>query len=186
MFDSFNRFKTPINIEGKRPEKIVFTRKARSGSNFQGNFVFSGLLDNGTALENGDVFKCKDGTYLAITVRKTPMSVQAIVYKTNADIEVIRASKRYDNADNEISSNVEIIASVPTVHTTVNATMRLLDAGLLPSTTKQFVIPKCDIELMDRIVLNGHNYCVDAIDDTKYFGLYAVQTSNDERAFTHG
>lgn len=80
-----------------------------------------------------------------------------------------------------IEGETRAVADVPANHVTVNAQMRALDAGLLPSTTKEFRLPICDIKELDRIVLDGENFCVDAIDRTKFDGLLAVQTSNDNR-----
>ena len=62
MFAMFNRFKTPIDIKGKAPEKAVFSRVGKTGSSlFKSNFVFSCLLQENTKLENGDIFTAKTG-----------------------------------------------------------------------------------------------------------------------------
>ena len=95
--------------------------------------------------------------------------------------EIYRATPEYDEFDQEVGSTLSLVDKIPVNHTTVNAQMRLLNAGLLPSTTKEFRMPVVDIKEMDRIVLDGQNYCVDAIDKTKFDGLLAVQTSNDNR-----
>ena len=188
MFAMFNRFKTPISIIGKAPEKAVFSRVGKTGSsNFKSNFVFSCLLQENTQLENGDIFTAKTGiqkresTFLVISVRRADESVQATVYRCNGTADIYRATPQYDEFDQVVDSTLEKVGSIPVNHTTINAQMRLLNAGLLPSTTKEFRMPKCDIKEMDRIVLDNQNYCVDAIDTTKFDGLLAVQTSNDNR-----
>lgn len=188
MFANFNRFKTPINIKGKDPEKIVMTRVGKTGSSlFKSNFVFSCLLQENTKLQNGDIFTAKAGiqrqenTYLVISVRQSDESIQATVYRCNGVAEIWRATPQYDELDQEIGNTLEMVGTTPVNHTTVNAQMRLLNAGLLPSTTKEFRMPKCDIQEMDRIILDGMSYCVDVIDTTKFDGLLAVQTSNDNR-----
>jgi hypothetical protein len=190
MFAQFNRLKKPINIKGKASEKAVFSRVGRSSSsNFKSNFVYTCLLQENTKLENGDIFTAKVGLhqreeqFLVISVRKSDESIQATVYKCNGTAFIYRSMAKYDEYDNMVGSEVSLIAEVPTNHVTVNATMRLLDAGLLPSTTKEFRLPPCDIRELDRIVLDGKNFCVDAIDTTKFDGLLAVQTSNDNRSW---
>ena len=186
MFAQFNRFKKPITIRGKAPEKIVLTRVGKSNSsNFKSNFVYTALLQESTKLENGDVFSCslrghaKD--FIVVSVRNADASVQATVYECNGIAQIYRSQKVYDEYDNLKGEELKLVESIPTNHVTVNATMRLLNAGLLPSTTKEFRLPLCDIKLMDRIVLDGEKFCVDAIDKTKFAGLLSVQTSNDNR-----
>ena len=186
MFSYFNRFKKPIQIRGKDPEKIVLTRVGKSNSsNFKSNFVYTGLLQYNTKLENGDIFECKlrgkTKNFIVVSVRNADASVQATVYECNGVAEIYRSKKVYDNHGNLKGEALTKIDEIPTNHVTVNATMRLLNAGLLPSTTKEFRLPKCDIKLMDRIVLDGENFCVDAIDTTKFAGMLSVQTSNDNR-----
>lgn len=190
MFSYFNRFKQPIFIVNKpeAKEKIVLTRVGKSASsNFKSNFVYSCLLQENTCIENGDVFTAKTKlsikkhNYLVISVRRADESIQATVYQCNGKAEIWRPIEIFDENDDSLGSELKKVAEVDTNHVTVNANMRLLDAGLLPSTTKEFRMPKCDIRLMDRIVLDGEKFCVDAIDTTKFDGLLAVQTSNDNR-----
>lgn len=192
MFALFNAFKRPIAITGKGTEHAVFARVGKtSSSNFKSNFVYSCLLQENTKLENGDIFTAKtgigqkQGTFLVISVRRADSSIQATVYRCNGVAHIIRpAQKTYDENDMPIEGEPTAIADIPTNHVTVNAQMRMMDAGLLPSTTKEFRLPICDIKEMDRIVLDGSNFCVDAIDRTKFDGLLAVQTSNDNRTLT--
>lgn len=190
MFSYFNRFKQPITIVNKpnADERIVLTRVGKSSSsNFKSNFVYSCLLQENTCIENGDVFVGKtrlspeNNRYLVISVRRADESVQATAYQCNGFVEIWRPTEVFDENDDSLGSELKKVAEVDTNHVTVNANMRLLDAGLLPSTTKEFRMPKCDIRLMDRIVLDGEKFCVDAIDTTKFDGLLAVQTSNDNR-----
>lgn len=189
MFAQFNAFKRPIKIVNKEPEHAVFARVGKSSSsNFKSNFVYSCLLQENTKLENGDVFSAKTGigqkenTFLVISVRRADSSIQATVYRCNGVAHIIRPSTTtYDDNDMPIEEPPRVIADVPTNHVTVNAQMRALDAGLLPSTTKEFRLPICDIKELDRIVLDGQNFCVDSIDRTKFDGLLAIQTSNDNR-----
>lgn len=186
MFSYFNGFKKKITIRGKEPEKIVLTRVGKSNSsNFKSNFVYTGLLREDTHIENGDIFECKIRgkvkNFIVVSVRNADASVQATVYECNGVAEIYRSQEVYDEYDNLKGKSLTKIDEIPTNHVTVNANMRLLNAGLLPSTTKEFRLPKCDIREMDRIVLDGENFCVDAIDTTKFAGLLSVQVSNDNR-----
>lgn len=195
MNQFFNRFRVPVRIDGKPTEKMAFTRQGRSGgSNFKSNFVWTAMLDDNTRLQNGDIITAKprgcrsEMRMMVVSVRYSALSNQATVYQCNGVAKIYRNVEEYDEFDNLVSNNAKHIADVDTNHVTVNIAMRHLDAGLLPSTTKEFRLPICDIQLMDRIVLevNGKaegNFCVDAIDKTKFEGMLAVQTSFDNRDF---
>lgn len=183
MFSYFNMSKQPIKIQGKKGEYIVLTRQNNSSSsNFKFNYVFKGLLQEDSALENGDVFTDSHGVkHMVVACRRTLVCYQCTVYRQNADIMIQRLVKEY--AGNVVKgTRVVDIGKMPTLHTTINGTMRLLDSGLLPTTTKQFIVPKCDIRLLDRILLDGVRYQVDMIDETKFAGVYAVQVSIDKRS----
>lgn len=185
----FNAFRKPISIQGKGDEKAVFTRVGRSNSsNFKSNFVYTALLKDNSKLENGDVFTCnfhgRKRTFLTISVRTTDQSIQATVYECNCTVKVQRLSPKFDQYDNQIGNEIQDVLAVPANYVTVNAAMRTFDAGLLKSTTKEFRMPKCDIKLLDRLVLDvdGSLYCVDVVDETKFAGLLSIQTSEDNRS----
>lgn len=201
MQEHFRRFQEVANIVGKGQEKVVMTRQTKSGaSNFKQNFVYTCLCQENTKLENGDVFttkinclgrRYKEETFLVISVRPSDYSIQATVYRCNGIVEIWRPEEEYNEYDEVVSHKLTKITEVPTNHMTINAHMRLLDPGLLPSATKEFRIPKCDIKEMDLLVLRdsfegesfNSKFCVDAIDRTKFDGLLAIQTSNDNRGF---
>ena len=186
MFLNFNRFKKPIRIKGKCDEKIVLTRQGRSSaSNFKSNFVYTALLQDDTRLENGDLFEIilndKPTFFLVVSVRRADMSRQATVYQCNGTAFIYRPFEIHDKNDNQIDTKLERVGCVHVNHMIINDFMRVLDPGLLPSTTKEFRMQKVDIKLLDRIVIDGDKYVVDAIDNTKFDGLLAVQTSIDNR-----
>ena len=187
IFERFNRFKKTITLPDGTSEKAVYTRLGRSNtSNFRMNFVYTLLVSDNTRLENGMLFTAdiygKVRKFLAVSVRHTEGSVQLIAYECNCSVEIYRPTTLYDKYDNEIGSEVTLVDTTSANYVTINASMRTLDAGLLPATTKEFRMPKCNIQELDRIVLNDENYCVDAIDQTKFFGMLAVQVSLDERS----
>ena len=188
MFSIFNRFKKKIRIKGKCDESIVMTRQGRSSvSNFKSNFVYTALLQEDTRLENGDLFEVlmngKPQFFLAVSVRRADMSTQATIYQCNGFALIYRPTEIHDANDNVTSTKWTRVGCAHVNHMIINDFMRVLDAGLLPSTTKEFRMQKCDIKLLDRIILDGDKYVVDAIDNTKFDGLLAVQTSIDNRSF---
>ena len=201
MLGHFRRFQETAFIVGKKPEKIVMTRQTKSGaSNFKQNFVYTCLCQDDTALENGDVLtvkmncagrNSKEETFLVVAVRRSDYSIQATIYKCNGMAEIWRPEEKYNDYDEMIEYDLKKINEVPTNHMTINAHMRLLDEGLLPSSTKEFRLPKCNIKEMDLIILKDQfegesfnsRFCVDVIDRTKFDGLLAVQTSDDNRKF---
>ena len=188
MFSIFNRFKKKIRIKGKCDESIVMTRQGHSNaSNFKSNFVYTALLQEDTRLENGDLFEMmlydKPAYFLVVAMRKTDDAIQATVYQCNGHAYIYRPQEVYDENDNLVSTELKRIACVRVNHTIVNDSLRTENGGYLPTTTKEFRMQKCDVQLLDRIVLNGDKYVVDAIDNTKFDGLLTVQTSIDDRGF---
>lgn len=186
IFNRFNRFKQVIHFRNEK-EEAVFTRTGRSnGSNFKNNFVYTTLLKNDTKLENGMLFTCnffgEKTTFIVVAVRKSEASVQATVYECNCVAQIYRLKEKFDKHDNLLGSELSLITETPANYVTVNATMRLLDAGLLPSTTVEVRMPVCNLRMLDRIVIDGRKYCVDVIDTTKFYGMYAVQLSYDDRS----
>ena len=184
----FNRFKKPIHVVGKGDEKVVLTRQNRSGvSNFRSTFVYTALLQENTRLENGDLFEMmlydEPAFFLVVSVRKTDESVQATIYLCNGIAYVCRPKEIYDENDNLVNTELRRVGCMHVNHVTVNDFMRLREGGLLPTTTKEFRMQKCDVQLLDRIVIDGDKFVVDAIDKTKFDGLLAVQTSIDNRGF---
>lgn len=186
MFANFNRFRKQIRILNKRSELAVLTRGARSNAtNFKNNFVFSALLEECTLLENGDVFFADvngvEKVFLTVAVSRADNSTQAICYACNGYIDIFRPIKIYDRFDNLSETKLKYIESVPTNHMTISGYMRMLDSGLLPSTTKEFRVPVCNIQLLDRIVFDGDFFCVDSVDRSKFDNLLAIQVSADNR-----
>lgn len=186
MFSMFNRFQKTIWIKGKPDEKVVLARQSRtSGSNFKNNFVYTALLQEDTRLANGDLFEMMlydvPTFFLVVSVRKTDDAIQATLYQCNGLALIYRPFEIHDAHDNLIETQWKRTACVHVNHMIINDFMRLLDPGVLPSVTKEFRMQKCDVKLLDRIVLDGEKYVVDAIDNTKFDGLLAVQTSIDNR-----
>ena len=198
MIGYFKQYAETLVIDGKGEEKAVLTRSSRSASsNFKGNFVYNALLENQTQLQNGDICKCKlnvnrrgvkEKTFLVVSVRHADYSSQAVLYECNGIATIYRPHEVYNDNDEVSSYTVEKITELPVNHMTINDHMRLLNAGLLPSETKEFRMQKCGIKEMDRIMVRDMNgeydesiFVVDAIDKTKFDGLLAVQTSIDNR-----
>ena len=186
MFAMFNRYKKEIWIKGKPKEKVVLARQSRAtGSNFKNNFVYTALLQEDTRLSNGDLFEMmlygKSAFFLVVAVRKTDDSIQATLYQCNGFAMVYRPEEVHDEYDNLVETTWRRVCCAHVNHMIVNDSMRLLEPGVLPSVTKEFRMQKCDVKLLDRIVIDGEKYVVDAVDNTKFDGLLAVQTSIDNR-----
>ena len=186
MLSMFNRFKKSVHIAGKHDEKVVLVRQGRSAtSNFKNNFVYTALLQENTQLVNGDLVEMMHYDlptfFLVVSVRKTDNSVQATFYKCNGLAFIFRPKDVWDENDNIVGTEFVRVACVHVNHMIINDYMRLLEPGVLPAVTKEFRMQKCDVKLLDRIVIDGDKYVVDAIDNTKFDGLLAVQTSIDNR-----
>ena len=188
MFSMFNRFKKTVWIKDKREEKAVLARQSRTtGSNFKNNFVYTALLQENTRMENGDLCEIqlydKPAFFLVVSVRKTDDAIQATLYQCNGLAFIYRPIEIHDEQDNLVKTELKRVACVHTNHMIINDYLRQLVPGVLPVITKEFRMQKCDVQLLDRIIIDGEKYVVDAIDNTKFDGLIAVQTSIDNRSF---
>ena len=179
MQEFFQNRKQLCTIQNKSNEYIVFKRVARSSSRFSENNIWHGLLQDITAITNGDIVTCGTDVYFVVAMRKSYLSNTAQLYKTNCSPTVVRLVKHYTNGTYDYNTETLVGATVA-LQEDITGKMQQFDAGLLPKTIKKFIV-KADVKLLDRIKLGGKNYQVDSINTTAYEGLLEVQCSEDTR-----
>ena len=73
-------------------------------------------------------------------------------------------------------------ADLECVYEDVSAYMHVFDFGLLPDTTRRFIVPAdTDIKLLDRIILNGDRMQVNNINHSEFAPFLYVQCKDDTR-----
>lgn len=178
MQDFFPDRKVLCSIKGKSSEYMVFKRKGKSNSRFTENYLYEVLLDDATALVCGDlVTDTSTNDYFVISRRNGYFSKIAQLQRTNCTIDVYSVTGSLSSGYKSSSVSTDN----PCAQSTVTASMRQYDAGLLDTTVKKLILPQITLALNHRIVLNSKKYCVTAIDDGTYEGLYVVQVKDDTR-----
>ena len=87
---------------------------------------------------------------------------------------------RYGNTSGT-STNLKV-KYLKCVYEDVSAKMHVFDYGLLPTTTKRFILPRdTDVALLDRIEINGQFLQIDVINKFDFAPFLYVQCSPDER-----
>lgn len=143
---------------------------------------WQGLILSDSGLVSGDVFQANDMTFIAQSVNNDPASNEFAWFgvMVNAELGHWRLVEKVENGvivqEWKQKDNVYAFGEI------VTADLRQRDPGLLEGTLYIFQVPKsADIELLDRIVYNGKNYKVNAIDDIGLGGVARIQTGADTR-----
>jgi hypothetical protein len=165
-------------ISGKTDEKIVISRAEKSNTQTNYNFTRKGVVKRNTGITNGDFITVGSASYFVIGAIPTQVKLREV----NCTVDICKITKKY-NGSKELGDFEEIIHhNIPAFYENINGNMKLYDSGLLPTTVKRFILLN-DITVQNdyRIKLNGKNYKVNYIDDSRYPKLLHVQTENDNR-----
>lgn len=155
----------------------------------QGGFLADFNVPGGALVENPTVSE----SYLVLTVYPEFVSGEVIakvaqMLKINATVNVLRLTETYDDYGN-VTGSVWLdtttgseLTPIKAFAEFINASMRQADPGLLASTViRLYVQATAVIELLDRVMLGGKSYQVDAIELISSPGLAIVQLSQDNR-----
>lgn len=168
----------------KATERIHITRQSNSNTDFAHSYKFRGLLADDTQIETGDLVQYGDDKLLVTAFRHTDFmnTNTANMWLCDTVCSVYRLKSKFVGNQKSGTELVPILEDVPCVQQDTNGKMKYYDAGLLESTTKLvYVQHTADIELTDRLVIDGHNYQVDSI-STSIKNVLALQCSDDKRA----
>lgn len=181
MFASWREI---ITCVGKKPEYVLFTRIGRGTKRFLVNNVRWGSLMSDSSLESGDICQRSNGDTLFLVAKTNSFNGdKGEFYTTNTTVNLYKVSNQLDEYGNTAGTAVEKTAEdIKCVYEDVSAKMHLFDYGLLPTTTKRFILPKdTKVALLDRIESNGQLLQIDVINKFDFAPFLYVQCSPDER-----
>lgn len=181
MFASWREIITCI---GKKPEYVLFTRIGRGTKRFLVNNVRWGSLMSDSSLESGDICQRSNGDTLFLVAKTNSFNGdKGEFYTTNTTVNLYKVSNQLDEYGNTAGTAIEKTAeNIKCVYEDVSAKMHLFDYGLLPTTTKRFILPKdTKVALLDRIESNGQLLQIDVINKFDFAPFLYVQCSPDER-----
>lgn len=180
----FASWREMITCEGKKPEYVLFTRIGRGTKRFLVNNVRWGSLMSESSLESGDICQRSNGDTLFLVAKTNSFNGdKGEFYTTNTTVNLYKVSNQLDEYGNTAGTAVEKTAeNIKCVYEDVSAKMHLFDYGLLPTTTKRFILPKnTKVALLDRIESNGQLLQIDVINKFDFAPFLYVQCSPDER-----
>jgi hypothetical protein len=174
-----------FNVDGilKCEENIHLTRQGISNNDFAHTHKFKGLLENNTLMEEGDLVIVDDTPFLVMAMRKIQFlkTNQANLWLCDDVCSISSYENAYQGNIKIGTSWVAIKENVPCVQRDTNGKVKYFDAGLLESTTKLVYMQyDSQIELGQRLSINGKNYQVDSI-DTTVKNILCLQLSPDKR-----
>lgn len=181
MFASWREI---ITCEDKKPEYVLFTRIGRGTKRFLVNNVRWGSLMSDSSLESGDICQRSNGDTLFLVAKTNSFNGdKGEFYTTNTTVNLYKVSNQLDEYGNTAGTAIEKTAeNIKCVYEDVSAKMHLFDYGLLPTTTKRFILPKdTKVALLDRIESNGQLLQIDVINKFDFAPFLYVQCSPDER-----
>lgn len=183
MQEFFGDRKELCTVQGKSSEYLVFKRRGKTNGRNEDNFVFGVLLQDNSALANGDIVTSPDGIgYFCVSRRDGYMSSKAQLQKVNATVDIVRVTKHFTGNVQDYLIEVPLVASVPAYYEDITGRMQQYDIGLKSTSTRRFMVPMLSqVKLLDRIKFNGEPMQIDGINTSTYQGLLWVQCSPDSR-----
>jgi hypothetical protein len=156
----------------------------------QGSFLPDITVPGGALVENAVTGE----SYLARSVYPEVVDGDVVakltqMLKINATTNILRLTNTYDaygnvtgNAWLDTATGTDVLTPVKAFAEWISAAMRQTDPGLLATTIiRLYVQATAVIALLDRVMLGGKAYQVDAIDLLSSPGLAVVQLSGDTR-----
>lgn len=157
------------------------TRSVRGNLGLRDAF-FEGLILKDASLVAGEIFEVGSDAYLTLSVRDADGEAEVLVAKTNATITHRRYTESVDADYNVSLSWSDQNTDVKTCAQLVTAGLRQEDPGIL-ATCRYLLLAAANLgfQVMDRVVMDGVNYRVEAIDDLGLVGIARVQLGEDTR-----
>lgn len=173
-----------VDGELKASELIHVTRQSNSNTDFAHSYKFRGLLADDTQITTGDIIQYGDDKLLVTAFRHTDFmnTNTANMWLCDSVCSIYRLKSKFVGTQKAGNEFVPVIENAPCVQQDANGKMKYYDAGLLESTTKLVYIQKsAEVELTDRLVIDGQNYQVDSISGS-IKNVLILQLSPDKRA----
>ena len=146
--------------------------------------AWRGVVLADDALSAGESITVGGADYLVTSVHPDSASGESefTAIEANSRVDVKRYTETVDEWGNIVRVWSDIALAVRAHGEAVTAALRQYDPGLLDSTRYVFLLPaSCGVALLDRIVWNGQNWQVNAIDLLSMPGLARVQCGEDVR-----
>jgi hypothetical protein len=169
--------KQTVSLPNFPDEQWSFSRVGRTKEVDAINSKFQALVPKNTNASFGMPVTSKSEIYFVTTVESTFVNTVCQLRKTNCTVDIYKVS---GSTASGFTKSL-LFTGEPSFQRTVSDNMRLYDAGLLSTTVKKFILPVLNITLTNRIVFNGINYSINAIDNSKYENLLEVQVEPDKR-----
>jgi hypothetical protein len=183
MFYEFAHRHTVCTVDGVS-DKLILSRDTSSSSVSNKEYKFIGRFSPLSLVEEGSLVISEDSFFVQ-SKRKTPDNdLYCGMVKTNALVTIQRKHQDYDGNDNPTgpATYPDVVANVVGFVEFANASLRMKQEGLLPTTTYTLIIQSgVDVERLDRIMVNSRPYQVDVVDDIKYPNLLFIELSEDLR-----
>lgn len=190
MFVDFSHRQTACFVEGIS-EKVILSRDSKNTSIISREYLYNGLFAPLSAVHTGSMVEAEEGHFLVQTQRRTTEKDRyCSMIKTNVAVDVQRYHQEYDSNLNKVGGPTFQIQQedVKGYCQYVTGRLRQEEPGLL-STTSYILILQTSVQVRkpqglpspDRVLLNGHPYRVDVVDELKYPNLLYVQLSEDTR-----
>jgi hypothetical protein len=191
MFNEFSHRHVNCTINGVS-EKVILSRETKATTVIGKESTYNGVFAPTSGVQNGSLVETSDSFFVQTLRITVELDKYCSLIKTNETIDVQRYQQALDENDNPIGvpTFLAVTSNVKAFAQYVTAQLRQEDLGLLPTTVYVLqlqanvnVRKPQDPSLIspDRIILNGHSYQVDVVDDVKYPNLLNIQLSEDLR-----
>lgn len=137
-----------------------------------------------SSLETGDICERRNGDTLFLVAKTNSFNGdKGEFYTTNTIVNIYGIETTTDEYGNTSGTSTTVkVKDLKCVYEDVSAKMHLFDYGLLPTTTKRFILPRdTNVALLDRIEINGQFLQIDVINKFDFAPFLYVQCSPDER-----
>jgi len=146
--------------------------------------MWEGLILGTSGLVSGDIMTVGVDRYLVQSVTSDAASGELAWFgaKSNTELHHYRYIETLDSSNNIVQSWSPLAVSVAAFGQIVTAELRQFDPGLLDSSKYVFWVPSSlGLQELDRLVMGGSNYQVDAVDDVMLPGVLRLQCGSDVR-----
>ena len=146
--------------------------------------MWEGLILAASGLQSGEILAVDANRYLVQSAIADPVSGEIAWSgaKTNTELTHQRYVETVDEGGNLVQSWSNINVSVAAFGQIVTAELRQYDPGLLDSCKYTFQVASGIAALeLDRLVMGGKNYQVEAIDPIMLPGVIRIQAGSDNR-----
>ena len=171
----------PCTILRITPVASYATLRRASRSTTRGEAYWEGLILAETNLTSGDILQIGTDKFLVHYTYANSNELAWFGVKTNSSVTIERYTETVDEAGNIIQDWLTIKDNIPAYGEIVTASLRAQDPGLLPNTRLLLQMTKGDVQLMDRVILDGKAYQADSLDDVMLQGVVRIQLSEDLR-----